>query len=72
MKSREVKIVLASPSVDVAFHEVMKQAREIAPSSYEFKVALTTMRAEATRFGNEIDYVYLFMVYADEFYQEEE
>ncbi len=72
MKSREVKIILASPSIDVAFHEAMKQAREIAPSAYEFKVALTTIQAEAYRFGNAIDYVYLFMVYAEEFYKEDE
>jgi hypothetical protein len=72
MKSREVKIVLANPSMDVAFHEAMKEAREIAPSVYEFKVALTTIQAEASRFGNDIDYVYHFMVYAEEFYKEEE
>lgn len=72
MKTKEIQIDLASPSLDVAFHEAMKEAREIAPSVYEFEVRLVRIQANSTRFGNEIEYLYIFNVVAEEFYKEDE
>ncbi len=72
MKTREIQIDLASPSLDVAFHEAMKKAREIAPSVYEFEVRLMDIKALAYKFGREIEYLYIFDVVAEEFYKEEE
>lgn len=72
MKTKEIQIDLASPSLDVAFHEAMKEAREIAPSVYEFEVRLVRIQANSTRFGNEIEYLYIFNVVAEEFYTEGE
>lgn len=72
MKTKEIQIDLASPSLDIAFHEAMKQAREIAPSVYDFEVRLMDIQAKATSFGREIQYLYVFDVVAEEFYKEEE
>lgn len=72
MKTKEIQIDLASPSLDVAFHEAMKKAREIAPSAYEFEVRLHRIQATSYRFGREVDYQYIFDVIAEEFYTQEE